>query len=299
VAQRPIWRGHLRLALVSSPVALYTAHHDSSDLHFHLINPKTENRIRMITQDAETEEPLSRRDLVKGYEFKKEHYLIMTDEDFQSARVESSSTLNIQKFVEASSIDPVYYDSSYYIAPDGDAGKDIFVVLRDAIASTGRVALSRVTIAGRERAIAVMPMEGGLIALTLHEERDLNDPKPLFEDLKGIKSDPEMVQLAEQLLDRQTGKYDSADVEERYEARLRDVIDAKLKGEGIEPAEEEPGRSNVIDLMSALRQSLGQGGGKAPSKKVATGKSSVRAKPSGKPKTAPDKPARKPTRKRA
>ena len=85
VAQRPIWRGHLRLALVSSPVALYTAHHDSSDLHFHLINPKTENRIRMITQDAETEEPLSRRDLVKGYELKKEHYLIMTDEDFQSA----------------------------------------------------------------------------------------------------------------------------------------------------------------------------------------------------------------------
>ena len=161
----------------------------------------------------------------------------MTDEDFQRARVESSSTLNVRKFVEASSIDPVYYDSSYCVAPDGDAGTDVFVVLRDAIASTGRVAPSRVTIAGRERAIAIMPMQGGLIGHTLNEERDL---KSLFEDFKGIKSDPEMVQLARQLIDRQTGKYDPADVEDRYEARLRDVIDAKLKGEGIEPTEEEP-----------------------------------------------------------
>jgi DNA end-binding protein Ku len=213
--------------------------------------------------------------------------------------VESSSTLNVQKFVEESSIDPDYNDSSYYVAPDGDAGKDVFVVLRDAIASTGRVALSRVTIAGRERAIAIMPMEGGLIAHTLNEERDLNDPKPLFEDLKDIKSDPEMVQLARQLIDRQTGKYDPADVEDRYEARLRDVIDAKLKGEGIEPAEEEPDRSKVIDLMAALRQSLGQGGGKAPSKKGASDKSSARTKPPSKPKATPAKLARKPARKRA
>jgi len=112
MAQRPIWRGHLRLALVSCPVALYSARHDRGDLHFHFINPKTGHRVKMVTLDAETDEELSRRDLVKGYEFKKDHYLIMSDEDFDAAKVESSSTMTVDKFVQAESIDPIYYDSS-------------------------------------------------------------------------------------------------------------------------------------------------------------------------------------------
>jgi DNA end-binding protein Ku len=212
MAQRPIWRGYLRLALVTCPVALYTAHRESGNLRFHMINPKTGNRIKMITQDAETEEPLSRRDLVKGYEFKKDHYLIMNDEDFESARVESSSNMTVEKFIDAETIDPIYYDASYYVAPDGDAGKDVYAVLREAVKSTGRVALSRVTVGGRERAIALMPMDGGMVAHTLNEERDINDAKPLFEGLDKIKVDPEMVKLATQLIDRQTGEYDPKDV---------------------------------------------------------------------------------------
>src|SRR4051795_9988693 len=112
MAQRPIWRGHLRLALVTCPVAMFAANHDRGSLHFNLINPKTGNRIRMVTQDAETEEELSRRDLVKGYEYKKDNYVILSEEDFESARVESSSTIRIDKFVDAASIDPVYFDSS-------------------------------------------------------------------------------------------------------------------------------------------------------------------------------------------
>ena len=103
----PIWRGHLRLALVSCPVALYAAKHDRGNIHFHLINPGTGNRIRMITQDADTDEPLNRKDLVKGYEFKKDTYVLMTDDDFDSVKVESSSTINIEKFVDAGSIDPL------------------------------------------------------------------------------------------------------------------------------------------------------------------------------------------------
>jgi DNA end-binding protein Ku len=122
---RPIWRGHLRLALVTCPVALYSANHDRGSLHFNLINPKTGNRIKMITQDSETEDELSRKDLVKGYEYKKDHYLTLTEDDFESARVESSSTIKVDKFVKVSSIDPVYFDASYYMGPDGDAGKDV------------------------------------------------------------------------------------------------------------------------------------------------------------------------------
>jgi DNA end-binding protein Ku len=259
MAARPIWRGHLRLALVSCPVALYNARHDRGNLRFHLINPKTGHRVRMITVDAETKDEVSRGELVKGYEFKKDHYLLMTEDDFESVRVDSSSTMTIEKFVPAESIDPIYYDSSYYLVPDGEAGEDVYAVLREAIAESGRVALSRVVMARRERVIALMPMQKGLVAHTLLEERDINAPGALFDRVDDIKYDPEMVKLATQLVDRQTAQYDPADIEDRYEARLRAVIDAKLKGEGIEPeAEQEADRGNVIDLMAALKRSLGQ-----------------------------------------
>ena len=285
--QRPIWRGLLRVALVSCPVALYSAHRERGELHFHLINPATGHRIRMVTQDAETDEPVARRDLVKGYEFKKDQYLLLTDEDFASARVESSSVLNVTKFVGAAAIDPLHYDASYYVAPDGDAGEDVFVVLREAIAKTGRVALARVVLAGRERPVAIMPLDEGLVAHTLNEARDLNDPGPLFAGLEGIKPDPEMVKLAVQLIGRQSGRYDPADVEDRYEARLRELIEAKLRGEGIAAPEEEPERGKVIDLMAALRASL---------------KGSDTAKPRAAParsKKAAVRPAKKPVRRRA
>jgi DNA end-binding protein Ku len=306
MAQRPIWRGHLRLALVSCPVALYSANHERGSLHFNLINPRTGHRIRMVTQDAETDEELSRRDLVKGYEFKKDTYLVLTDDDFESVRVESSATIKIDKFVPIGSVDPIYFDTSYYMAPDDDAGGDVYAVLRDAIASTGKMALARVVIARRERAIGLLPMGKGLVAHTLHEERDLNDPAELFDDLPGGKSDPEMLKLARQLIDRQTGTYDPADVEDRYETRLRAVIDAKLKGEGIEMEdEEEADRGNVIDLMSALKRSLGQssspkpGQGKSGSEKPAAKPKKQAAKKPAPPKAAAAKSKRPAARRRA
>ncbi len=303
MAERPIWRGHLRLALVSCPVALYNARHDRATLRFHFINPETGHRVRMITQDAETGEELSRRDLVKGYEFKKDHYLIMTEEDFESARVESSGTMTIDKFVPGNSIDPIFYDSSYYLVPDGDAGRDVYAVLREAIRKSGKVALSRVVIARRERAIALMPSEDGMVVHTLYEERDINSPKALFERAADIKPETDMVQLATQLIDRQTGQYDPADMEDRYEARLRTVIDAKLKGEGVDlQADEEPDRGNVIDLMAALKKSLGQSAPpagndeKKPARKSAAARSKAEEE---KPARAAAASTKRPTRKRA
>ena len=260
MAARPIWRGHLRLALVSCPVALFNARHDRAGIRFNLINPDTGNRIRMITQDAETGQELERRNLVKGYEFRKNQYVLLSDEDFDSVKVESSSVMTIEKFVDTDSIDPVYYDAAYFLAPDGDAGRDVYAVLREAIAKTGKTALARVVIAQRERTIALRPVGDGLMAHTLYEDRDLNSAKDLLDGLSGIKTDPEMVQLATQLVQRQSGKYDSSDLEDRYETRLRAMIDAKLKGEGIDLEAEEPvaATSNVVDLMAALKKSLGQ-----------------------------------------
>jgi DNA end-binding protein Ku len=257
VAQRPIWRGHLRLALVSCPVALYSAKHDRSTIRFNLINPDTGNRIRMLTVDGGTEKEVERRNLVKGYEFKKDTYLLLTDEDFDSVKVESSSIMAIEKFVEAESIDPIYYDAAYYLAPDGDAARDVYHVLRQAISQTVRVALSRVVIGQRERVIALRPYKDGLAAHTLNEQRDLNDVKGLFDS--PVPVDEEMVKLAVQLIDRQTSSYDAADIEDRYETRLRAMIDAKLKGEGVDTGETaEAPRGNVVDLMAALKVSLGQ-----------------------------------------
>ena len=282
MADRPIWRGHLRLALVSCPVALYTAHHESSNLHFHFINPKTGNRVRTITQDAETEEPLSRRDLVKGYEFEKDQYVILDEEDFERARIESNGTMVVDKFVEREAIDPVYFNTPYYMAPDGKAGQDVYVVLRDAIAQTGRMALSRVVMARRERAVAIMPMDNGLILHTLYEEREITNPKSLFDKVPDDKPDEEMIKLARMLIDRQTAKFDPADMEDRYESRLRGVIEAKIKGVAPKDAESAAPAGNVVDLMAALRRSLGQesgSGGKAEAKtpKPATRKAAKKA----------------------
>ncbi len=297
MAERPIWRGHLRLALVSCPISLHTARHDRGSLHFHFINPETGNRVRMITLDAGTDQELSRRDLAKGYEFKKDNYLLMNEEDFESARIDSSATLNVEKFVPMDSIDPIYFENSYFCVPDGDSGADVYAVLREAIGQTNRMALSRVVIARRERAVAIMPMERGLVVHTLHDSREVNDPKALFDRIPTTKPDPEMVKLATQLVDRQVGEFDPADMDDRYEARLREVIQAKLQGEGIEPeAEEDEDKGNVIDLMAALKKSLQ--GAEKPAAKVTKKPASVSKKPA-KPAEAPPPAKAKPVRKRA
>ncbi|HUB43441.1 MAG TPA: Ku protein [Acetobacteraceae bacterium] len=298
MATRPIWRGHLRLALVSCPIALHSVIRASGELHFHFINPKTGNRVRSVLQDAETDEEVSRRDLTKGYEFEKDRYVLMDDEDFEKAKIESSSTVSVDKFVPLESIDPVYFDTSYYVVPDGDAGLDVFAVLRTAIAGTGQAALARVVIARRERAVAIRPMGKGLVCHTLHEPREINDARPLFDPIPDGKPDAEMVKLATQLIERQEGRFEPTDSEDHYEARLREVIAAKLKGEGITPEETKtPARDNVIDLMAALKASLGRGGEKrggdqaaekpAPARKAAAASNKAPAKRGG------------PTRKRA
>ena len=292
MAQRPIWRGQLRLALVACPVALYNARHEREALHFHLINPATGNRVRMVTEDAETGEELRRGDLVKGYQFDKGRYVILDEEDFESARTDSSTTMKIDKFVDASSIDPVYSDARYYWARHGDAADDVYGVLRQAIEETGKVALTRVVIARRERAVLIVPVQHGLAVHTLLEERDLNSAAGLFDAAVAKPVDPDMVQLAKQLITRQLGTYDPADGEDRYEARLRDVIAAKLKGEGVQPeAAVAVERGNVIDLMAALKKSLGQPADQPPAKAKRPARKSE-------PVTPPPRAA-KPTRKRA
>ena len=291
MAARPIWRGHLRLALISCPVALFNARHDRNSIKFNMINPETGNRIKMVTQDGETGAELQRGNLSKGYEISKNRYLILTDEDFDSVKVESSAIMAVEKFVDAGSIDPMYYDASYYLAPDGKAGEDVYAVLREAIAKTGKVALTRVVISQRERVVALRPMGDGLMAHTLHEERDLNSADQYFEDAADLKTDPEMIDLAVQLINRQSAKYDPADFEDRYETRLRAMIDAKIAGGALvaEP-DEPPAGGNVIDLVAALRRSVAEAEAKEkPTAKSVAPRAAVAGKPAG------NRPQKRPT----
>ena len=211
-------------------------------------------------------------------------------EDFDSVKVEICSVMNVEKFVDAGSIAPIYYDTGYFLAPDGRGSEDVYAVLREAIANTGKVALSRVVISQRERTIALRPMGPGLVAHTPLEERDLNSPRELFEDAAKLKTEPEMVMLATQLIERQTAPYDPAYLEDRYETRLRAMIDAKLHGEGLqEEVAMDTDRTNVVDLMAALRKSVGQATPEAPPPKP--------GKPTGK--KAGGQAAERPSRKRA
>ncbi|MDP9104053.1 MAG: Ku protein [Pseudomonadota bacterium] len=264
-------------------MALYSARHDRETIRFNMINPATGSRIKMVSQDAQTGEEVARRDTVKGYEVAKGQYVIITDEDLDSVRVESSGIMKVEKFVDAASIDPIYYDASYYLAPDSKGSEDVYAVLREAIARTGKVALTRVVISQRERTVALRPMDGGLVAHTLNEQRDLNPAEHLFDSAKYVHLDPEMIALATQLVERQSEDYDPADLEDRYETRLRAMLDAKIKGEGVRtdtvPALAD---SNVIDLMAALRKSLGQPLAPAePTVKAEANKPAKRARKSG------------------
>ncbi|HJR56024.1 MAG TPA: Ku protein [Rhizomicrobium sp.] len=261
LSRRPLWQGNLRLSLVSCPIALYSATSKRSDVSFHLLNPKTNNRIRMIPTDPDAG-PVERADLVKGYEISKNHYVKVTPEELESVRLESTRTLDIERFVDAGSIDRLYWNDPFYILPADDSGLDAYMVIRDAMAEAGRIALGRVVMHTRERLMAVEARGKGLIAWSLRMADEVIDTDTAFDDLPAKKGERKMIEIAEKIIEQQEAAFEPKSFEDRYEKALRELIRRKEKGEKIvtaEPVED----SNVIDLMAALRQSL-KGGGRAP-----------------------------------
>jgi DNA end-binding protein Ku len=170
MAYRPSWQGHLKLSLVTCPVALYTATNPGGDVHFHLINPATNNRIKMITTDPDTG-PVERSDLVKGYEISKGEYIILTDEEIKSVKLESTRTIDIDRFVPEAEIDRIYWDHPYFLASDGEMAQEAFSVIRAAMEKSGQIALGRVVLATRERILALEPRGKGILAYTIRSRR--------------------------------------------------------------------------------------------------------------------------------
>ncbi len=266
MAQRPIWEGHLRLSLVACPVSLYTATSTASDIHFHLVNPTTGHRVRTQTVDPEGSE-VDRKTLVRGYEFEKDRYLLLTNEEIKSVRLESTGTIDIERFVDAAQIDRIWWNDPYYLAPDGKAGLDAYIVIRDAMVKSGKVALGRVVIGTRERLIAIEPRGEGMLVTTLRSHDEIRDAEPLFEAIPHRKSDRKMIVIAEQIIDQLAGPFDPTQFNDRYEEALRALIHDKQAGGAAEVTAPPPRDDNVIDLMEALRRSLEKSGKAEPTRK--------------------------------
>jgi DNA end-binding protein Ku len=254
MAYRPSWQGHLKLSLVTCPVALYTAVDAGGDVHFHLINPETNNRIRMVSTDPETG-PVDRADLVKGYEVAKGEYILLTDEEIQSVKLESTKTIDIERFVPADDIDRIYWDNPYYLAPDGKMAQEAFGVIREAIDKSRQIALGRIVMATRERILALEPRGKGILAYTIREAAEVRSSDEIFEAISDTKPDPAMISIAEKIIEQREGPFDPGQFVDRYEAALYKLIDDKRKGRKV-AAVAEPEDTNVVDLMSALRASL-------------------------------------------
>ncbi len=202
---RPIWQGHLRLSLVSCPVAMYGATTSASDVSFHLLDPETNNRIRMIPTDPDSG-PVERSDLVKGYEISKNKYVIVTDDELDKVKLETTRTLNIERFVDAAEIDRLHWDKPYYLVPDGEMGEEAYNVIRGAMEEAGKIALGRVTMHTRERLMAIEPRDNGMIATTLRMANEVVNPKSLF---GGISHKPEkqLTDIAEKIITQREGPF--------------------------------------------------------------------------------------------
>jgi DNA end-binding protein Ku len=255
MAYRPTWQGHLKLSLVTCPVALYTATNSAGDVHFNLINPKTNNRIKMITTDPDTG-PIERSELVKGYEVSKGEYILLTNDEINSVKLESTKTIEIERFVPGDEIDRLYWDNPYFLAPDGKLAQEAFGVIRTAMEKSGQIALGRVVIGTRERILALEPRDKGILAYTIRTDAEVRKPDEIFGGISDKAADPAMIAIAEKIIEQQEGPFDPSQFVDRYEEALKALIEDKKKGH--KPAKvAEPDDTNVVDLMSALRASLG------------------------------------------
>jgi DNA end-binding protein Ku len=281
MAYRPTWQGHLKLSLVTCPVALYTATNSAGDVHFNLINPKTNNRIKMITTDPDTG-PIERSELVKGYEVSKGEYILLTNDEINSVKLESTKTIEIERFVPGDEIDRLYWDNPYFLAPDGKLAQEAFGVIRTAMEKSGQIALGRVVIGTRERILALEPRDKGILAYTIRTDAEVRKPDEIFGGISDKAADPAMIAIAEKIIEQQEGPFDPSQFVDRYEEALKALIEDKKKGH--KPAKvAEPDDTNVVDLMSALRASLG-------AKDKAAGKTAAKPKAE---KAAPKAKARK------
>lgn len=256
MAPRASWKGHLRLSLVSCAVKMYPATSSSDRISFNQLHKDTHNRINMKPVDPELG-LVERSDLIKGYEYEPKQYVIIDETDLESVRIESNHTLNIEAFVDEDDIDVLYQDAPYYLAPDGAMAEETFIVLREAMRRSGKVAIARLVLSSRERVVTIGARENGMFITTLRNPNEVRGTSEYFANIPAGDPDAEMLDLAQKLIDQKVTTFDPMDYEDRYEIAMMAMIKEKLKGHKPIVAAT-PERGNVINLMDALKASLGE-----------------------------------------
>lgn len=277
-ARRAYWKGYLKLSLVTCPIGLYPASSQAEKTHFHQINRKTGNRLRQQMVDEETGRVVDKENKGRGYEVSKGKYVEIEPEEIKAIQVESTHTLDIDRFVPVDEIDRRYFDRPYYIVPDGKAGEEAFAVIRDAMKDKGRVALAKIVLTNREHIMAIEPMSKILLGTILRYDYELRDEKELARSVPSPKIPKEMLSLASHILDTKAGHFDPADFKDEFETELKKLVKRKAAGKPIEYEEPAERQANVVDLMEALRQSV-DGGGKRAAALRSSSSSKRRSRP--------------------
>lgn len=296
MAARPYWSGQIRLALVSIPVEIFAATKPGAQLKFNQIHKPSGKRIA-YEKVVPGVGPVNRDDIIKGYQIAKGEYVLLEDREIEAVKLESKRTLELVQFVDADEIDPLYFEKPYYVAPKDQLAEEAFVVLREALRKAKKIALGQLSVRGSEKLVAIKPCGKGLLMETLRYADEVRAGRAFFSEIDDMTPDDELLDLATTLIDKRTAPFDASEFENRYVDALRALIDRKAKSKTgkaiIEDTDEPSGRgSNVVDLMAALKKSVGTTGA-APAKKPAS-KMTAPAK-----KAAPAKKGTAPKPKRA
>jgi DNA end-binding protein Ku len=262
MAPRPNWKGYLKLSLVSCPVALFPATTTSERVSFRTLNRATGNRVKRLFVDEATNEPVEYEDQIKGYEVAKGEYIQIEDDELKSVQLESSHTIDIERFVRRAEVDELYLDTPYYLTPTDRVGEEAFAVIRDAMRAEKMVGLARVVLFRRERVVMLEPRDKGISAFTLHYANEVHQAANYFDEIPALDLPKQMLELATHIIDKMTGKFEPEKFEDRYENALIELIRSKQKGMPVK-AQPVQRQANVINLMDALRRSVEGAGGKA------------------------------------
>jgi Ku protein, prokaryotic len=288
MAARAYWRGQIKLALVSIPVEVFSATRSGAKISFHQVHEPSGKRIR-YEKVAPGVGPVDRDEIMKGFEVSKGNYVLLDNEEIEAVKIESRKTLDLVQFVEASEIDVLYYEKPYYVVPADDLAEEAYVVLRDALRQAKKVGLGQLSVRGREQLVSIKPCGRGLVMEVLRYADEVVKAQGFFRNIGDTKPEPDLLDLATALIDKKTGPFQPAEFQDRYVEALQGLIEKKKKAKGgkriLEDVEEpgRPGGGNVIDLMAALKKSVGEGGGRSSASK-STGKPAAksRSKPASK-----------------
>lgn len=261
MAARPYWQGQIRLALVSIPVEIYSATRSGPTVAFRQIHEPSGKPVhyeKVVTGIG----PVDSDEIMKGYEYKKGNFVLLDDEEVEAVRLESKKTLILTQFVDHDEIDPIYFEKPYYVVPSDDLAEEAFIVLREALKRTRKIGIGQLALRGREYIVSLKPCGTGLVLETLRYAEELHKATSYFQGIGKAKPDVDLLELATDLIQKKSGRFDASDYTNRYVDALRELIAQKMKNKGAKiEAEEEPTRpsgENVVDLMAALKKSLGE-----------------------------------------